>query len=61
MKTQNVNNKLKFDKHSLVELNDAQLHDLDGASTAVCVTIGVTIGVSISIVTRKAVVENRFQ
>ena len=55
MKTQNVNNKLKFDKHSLVELNDAQLEKVDGATSVPCaLSIGISIGVSISVVTKKA-------
>ncbi len=40
MKTQNVDNKLKFDKKSISELNDDQLTGIHGGSVAVGFTIG---------------------
>ena len=46
MKTQNVNNKLKFDKHSLTELNDSNINNIEGGSSP---TITVPI-VSFSII-----------
>ncbi|MBP2832400.1 class IIb bacteriocin, lactobin A/cerein 7B family, partial [Aquimarina sp. U1-2] len=48
MKSQNVNNKLRFDKNALVELNDEQLTEVNGGTTPVCV--GVIIGITASIV-----------
>ncbi len=48
MKTQNVNSKLKFDKNSLVELNDNQLNDVNGGSSPFCIGIIVSL-----LVTRK--------
>ena len=36
MKKQNVNNKLAFNKVAVAELNDNQLHDVDGGSTPGC-------------------------
>ena len=36
MKSQNVNNKLKFDKKSLVDLNDDQLQKVNGGSSRAC-------------------------
>ena len=50
MKTQNVNNKLRFDKNSLVELNEEQLTDVNGGTTPVCV--GIIIGLSIYVAVR---------
>ncbi|WP_290701563.1 class I lanthipeptide [Lacinutrix sp.] len=41
MKTQNTN--LLFNKSSLVELNNAQLQDVNGGSTPTWITIGITI------------------
>ncbi len=38
MKTQNGNNKLKFDKNSISELNDQQLAGIDGGGS-----VGITI------------------
>jgi len=43
MKTQNVNSKLKFDKNSLVELNDNQLKDVNGGSSPFCTGIIVRL------------------
>jgi len=43
MKTQNVNSKLKFDKNSLVELNDNQLQDVNGGSSPFCTGIIVSL------------------
>ena len=51
MKTQNVNNKLRFDKNSLVELNEEQLTDVTGGTTPVCV--GIIIGITMSILIDK--------
>ena len=51
MKTQNVNNKLRFDKNSLVELNEEQLTDVNGGTTPVCV--GIIIGITMSIMIDK--------
>ncbi len=39
MKSQNVENKLKFDKRSVSELNDDQLTGINGGGS-----VGVTIG-----------------
>ena len=50
MKTQNVNNKLRFDKNSLIELNEEQLTDVNGGTTPVCV--GIIIGLSIYVAVR---------
>ncbi|MET3017696.1 class IIb bacteriocin, lactobin A/cerein 7B family [Flavobacterium hydatis] len=47
MKKQNVNNKLAFNKVAVIELNDNQMHDVDGGTTPICV--GVIIGLTISI------------
>ena len=46
MKSQYVNNKLKFDKHSLVELNDYNINNIEGGSSP---TITVPI-ISFSII-----------
>ena len=38
---QNVNNKLAFNKAAVAELNDAQMNDVNGASSPLCyVAIG---------------------
>ena len=50
MKSQSVNNKLRFDKNSLVELNEEQLTDVNGGTTPVCV--GIIIGLSIYVAVR---------
>jgi hypothetical protein len=36
MKKQNATNKLAFNKVAVIELNDNQLHDVDGGSTPAC-------------------------
>ncbi|MFH7023817.1 class I lanthipeptide, partial [Flavobacterium sp. FlaQc-50] len=36
MKKQNATNKLAFNKVAVTELNDNQLHDVDGGSTPAC-------------------------
>jgi hypothetical protein len=36
MKKQNVNNKLSFNKIAVTELNDSQMHDVDGGSSPAC-------------------------
>ncbi len=43
MKTQNVNSKLKFDKNSLVELNDNQLQEVNGGTLTVTLIITISI------------------
>ena len=43
MKTQNVNNKLRFDKSSITELNDNQLNNIEGGTTTVICSIAVTV------------------
>ncbi len=49
MKTQNVNNRLRFEKSSLAELNGLQMNSINGGSTIVggetcsgCICITVT-------------------
>jgi len=37
MKSQNKNNKLAFNTTAVMELNDAQMHDIDGGLTPVAV------------------------
>ncbi|WP_044401219.1 class I lanthipeptide [Lacinutrix sp. Hel_I_90] len=46
MKTQKKN-KLDFRKHSLVELNDFQLKEVNGGSTAGCMSITTLVCVAI--------------
>jgi hypothetical protein len=46
MKTQNK--KLAFNKSSVVDLNDDQLHDVIGGTTITFVTIGITISLYIT-------------
>ncbi|MFC4816615.1 class I lanthipeptide, partial [Flavobacterium sp. GCM10023249] len=36
MKKQNVNNKLAFNKAVVIELNEAQMYDVDGGTSPVC-------------------------
>ena len=36
MKKQNTINKLAFNKAAVAELNDSQMHDVDGGSTPAC-------------------------
>jgi hypothetical protein len=36
MKKQSVNNKLSFNKIAVTELNDNQMHDVDGGSSPAC-------------------------
>lgn len=43
MKTQNVHSKLKFDKNSLVELNDNQLQEVNGGTLTVTLIIPIII------------------
>ncbi len=43
MKTQNVNNKLKFDKNTLVELDDNQLNEVNGGTIVTTPSIIITI------------------
>ncbi|MET3017706.1 class I lanthipeptide [Flavobacterium hydatis] len=45
MKNQNTTNKLAFNKVAVIELNDNQMHDVDGGTFPFClsVTIGLTI------------------
>ena len=52
MKKQNASNKLAFNKAVVSELNDAQLVDVNGGTTPVCV--GVIIGLSIYVAIDKA-------
>ena len=50
MKTQNLNNKLNFNKSVIVELNDDQLTDVNGGSSPVCTAYfvtGVIVGILI--------------
>jgi len=47
MKKQNANNKLAFNKVAVIELNDKQMHDVDGGTSPLC--IGVIIGLTITI------------
>ncbi|WP_343696372.1 class I lanthipeptide [Flavobacterium sp.] len=46
MKNQNTN-KLAFNKVAVIELNDKQMHDVDGGTSPLC--IGVIIGLTITI------------
>ena len=46
MKNQNPN-KLAFNKAAVAELNDKQMHDVDGGTSPLC--IGVIIGLTITI------------
>ena len=46
MKNQNTN-KLAFNKLAVVELNDKQMHDVDGGTSPLCV--GVIIGITITL------------
>ncbi len=50
MKTQNVHYKLKFEKNSLVELNENQLYNVQGGASTTL--IGTTSLVIISIATQ---------
>jgi hypothetical protein len=43
MKKQNVNNKLAFNKVAVTELNDNQMHDVDGGSSPVCLPSSIFI------------------
>jgi len=47
MKKQNPNNKLVFNKVAVTELNDDQMHDVDGGTFPLCfsVTIAITIAI----------------
>ena len=48
MKNQNQNSKLAFNKVAVVELNENQMHNVDGGSSPIC--LGIFIGYTISIV-----------
>ncbi|WP_166921614.1 class I lanthipeptide [Flavobacterium poyangense] len=39
MKKQNPNNKLAFNKVAVIELNDNQMHDVDGGTTVPCTIV----------------------
>ncbi|WP_343696366.1 class I lanthipeptide [Flavobacterium sp.] len=43
MKNQNPNNKLAFNKASVAELNDTQMHDVDGGTSPLCIIVLTTI------------------
>jgi hypothetical protein len=43
MKKQNQNNKLAFNKAAVAELNDNQMHDVDGGTTPVCLPITIIV------------------
>jgi hypothetical protein len=43
MKTKNVNNKLAFNKAAVTELNDAQLQDVNGGSSPLCIGIIISL------------------
>ncbi|QSW91095.1 MULTISPECIES: class I lanthipeptide [Flavobacterium] len=42
MKNQNPN-KLAFNKVAVTELNDKQMHDVDGGTTSLCIVVFTTI------------------
>ena len=48
MKSQNINNKLAFGKATVSELNDNQMTEVNGGTTAFCVGVIVSL-----LVTRK--------
>ena len=41
MKKQNINNKLSFHKSNITELNDVQMHSVDGGTTVPCVAVSI--------------------
>jgi natural product precursor len=43
MKKQNPNNKLAFNKVAVAELNDKQMHDVDGGTTSLCIVVFTTV------------------
>ena len=43
MKKQNVNNKLAFNKASVIELNDNQMNELDGGTSLTITTVGCIV------------------
>ena len=43
MKKQNPNNKLAFNKVAVVELNENQMHNVDGGTTSLCIVVVTTI------------------
>ncbi|WP_343696362.1 class I lanthipeptide [Flavobacterium sp.] len=43
MKNQNPNNKLTFNKVAVTELNDQQMHNVDGGTTSLCIVVFTTI------------------
>ena len=57
MKKQNINNKLAFNKAAVIELNDAQMHNVDGGTSPVATSstwclagAGALIGAAIAYV-----------
>jgi hypothetical protein len=47
MKKQNPKNKLAFNKAVVAELNDNQMHDVDGGTTPVCLPITISIYITL--------------
>jgi hypothetical protein len=43
MKKQNTINKLAFNKVAVAELNDNQMHDVDGGTTPICLPISIIV------------------
>ena len=54
MKSQYANNKLKFDKHSLVELNENSLSGVNGGSSPTII-VPITVSIIITIATTAGV------
>ncbi|MBP2833386.1 class I lanthipeptide [Aquimarina sp. U1-2] len=48
MKSQKFDNKLKFDKHAVTELNDQKLLDINGGTSPLAISI-IMLSVSLAI------------